>query len=68
MDQMLPPVRQLAKLLGLSVNTVRLAYKTLTQERLVVTRPKRGTVVIGIPEVSAKSLSPESATEEVITP
>lgn len=66
MGEMLPPVRDLGRLLGLSVNTVRLAYKTLSDERLVVTRPKRGTVVIGIPEASSKTLSPESAVEEVI--
>lgn len=66
MGQMLPPVRQLAKTLDLSVNTVRLAYKTLTEERLVVTRPKRGTVVVGVPESSKEALSPESAAEEMI--
>jgi len=65
--QMLPPVRQLSKLLGLSVNTVRLAYKILTEERLVVTRPKRGTVVIGTPEAATEPRSPQDADEEMIT-
>jgi DNA-binding transcriptional regulator YhcF (GntR family) len=64
--QILPPVRDLARRMGLSVNTVRLAYKILTEERLVVTRPRRGTEVIGIPEVQAKHLSAESATEEMM--
>jgi DNA-binding transcriptional regulator YhcF (GntR family) len=65
--QILPPVRELAKRMGLSVNTVRLAYKILTEERLVVTRPRRGTEVIGVPEMQPKHLSSESAAEEMMT-
>lgn len=42
----LPPVRQTAKELGLSVDTVRASYKLLETMGLVVTRPNYGTEVI----------------------
>lgn len=43
----LPTVRDMAKELGISVNTVRTAYKILEEQDLIVTRPKVGTVVVG---------------------
>lgn len=42
----LPPVRQTARELGLSVDTVRASYKLLETMGLVVTRPNYGTEVI----------------------
>lgn len=42
----LPPVRETAKELGLSVDTVRASYKMLETMGLVVTRPNYGTEVI----------------------
>lgn len=42
----LPPVRETAKKLGLSVDTVRASYKLLETMGLVVTRPNYGTEVI----------------------
>lgn len=42
----LPPVRQLARHLGINVNTVRVAYRKLEAEGLVETRHGSGTVVL----------------------
>ncbi|NPV71014.1 MAG: GntR family transcriptional regulator [Firmicutes bacterium] len=54
----LPPVRDLARHLSLSVHTVRSAYKILEEEALVVARPKRGTEVIGSPNAGNDVLAP----------
>lgn len=43
----LPPVRTLAADLGLAVNTVAKAYRTLEASGLVETRGRAGTVVMG---------------------
>jgi GntR family transcriptional regulator len=45
----LPPIRQLAGDLGLAVNTVGRAYKELEAARVIETRGRRGTVVLGGP-------------------
>ena len=45
MDRKLPPIRVLADELGISINTVRNAYKRLEQQGWVVTRPHSGTIV-----------------------
>lgn len=44
----LPPIRKLASELGVSVNTVRSAYKQLEEQGLVVTRPHHGTTVLSL--------------------
>jgi DNA-binding transcriptional regulator YhcF (GntR family) len=45
----LPPIRQLAGDLGLAVNTVGRAYKELEAARVIETRGRHGTVVLGAP-------------------
>ncbi len=42
----LPPIRELATQLGIHMHTVRQAYHALEADKLVETRPKRGTIVI----------------------
>ena len=51
----LPPVRQLAADLELAPNTVARAYRELEQERLIVTRGRRGTFVAGGPVAAQES-------------
>ena len=46
----LPPVRQMSKELGLSVDTIRAAYKSLEEAGLVITRPQHGTEVVKQPD------------------
>lgn len=43
----LPPIRGLAKALGINLNTVRAAYKRLEADGLVTTQRGRGTTVLG---------------------
>lgn len=57
----LPPIRTLADDLGVSVNTVRNAYKQLEQQEMVVTRPHHGTIVL------AESIDKRQMEEELIT-
>ncbi len=45
-EEVLPPMPQLAKHLGVSEITVRAAYRRLADEGLVLARPRRGTVVL----------------------
>jgi DNA-binding transcriptional regulator YhcF (GntR family) len=52
---LLPPVRDLAQCLGLSVNTVLGAYHELKKQHLIVSRPKRGTEVIGPTPVESET-------------
>ncbi|WP_309108143.1 GntR family transcriptional regulator [Arthrobacter sp.] len=49
----LPAVRGLAADLGLAAGTVARAYKELEQAGLIETRRRNGTVVVGMPAVSA---------------
>ena len=42
----LPPIRDLAKALGVNLNTVRAAYKRLEADGLVTTQRGRGTTVL----------------------
>lgn len=44
----LPPVRYLASELGMSIDTVRAAYKALEEKGLVMTRPHHGTEIISL--------------------
>ena len=44
--EQLPPIRDLAKVLGINFNTVRAAYKQLEADGLVVTQRGRGTSVL----------------------
>jgi GntR family transcriptional regulator len=45
-DPLLPPVRQVAKDLGVNLNTVAFAYRRLQQEGLIRVRHGSGAVVI----------------------
>jgi len=45
----LPPLRELSKKLNLSINTVRMGYKMLEEQLLIVTRPHYGTQIVDFP-------------------
>jgi len=57
----LPPIRVLADALGVSVNTVRNAYKRLEQQEMVVTKPHTGTIVL------TESMDKRHIEEELVT-
>lgn len=58
----LPPVRGLAADLGLAAGTVARAYKELEQAGLIETRRRNGTVVVGMPAVTAPGSGETPAT------
>lgn len=60
----LPPVRGLAADLGLAAGTVARAYKELEQARLIETRRRNGTVVVGPVPAGAPG---SSETAETVT-
>lgn len=58
----LPPIRQLARDLGLAVNTVARAYRELEEQGLVATRGRNGTVVAAPPPAALRSPIDDEAT------
>lgn len=61
----LPALRDLAKQLNLSIDTVRAAYQILEKEGLVLSRPHHGTEVIGL--MSAKAVKSNDPLEEELS-
>lgn len=55
----LPPIRQLARDLGLALNTVARAYHELELDGLVHTNGRRGTVVASAPVTTSAELDAE---------
>lgn len=66
----LPPIRELAKSLGVNLHTVRAAYRRLADRALVDMAPGRGTTVIGpdLAGLAADRLGDRSFTVGVILP
>jgi len=61
--ELLPPVRELASRLGLSINTILNAYKDLEDQELVVARPRHGTEVTGMVKAGGQKIEEAEAGE-----
>lgn len=64
----MPSIRQLAVALGVSVITVKRAYRDLEQEGIIVTRHGKGSMVAPNPDVGARQVEQdlERALEQVL--
>lgn len=62
----LPPVREMATRLGVGIETVRTAYKTLEAMQLVSTRPHHGTRVLLLDQSALRSTADDSMLRTVI--
>lgn len=63
----LPPVRELATLLGVNRNTAVAAYRQLAQAGLVVSRGRAGTVVAGHESVAQEGYAADTVLRDVAT-
>jgi GntR family transcriptional regulator len=63
--ELLPPVREVAARLGLSINTILNAYKDLEDQELVVARPRHGTEVIGMVKAGGRQVDEGEAGESL---
>lgn len=63
----LPPVRELAALLGVNRNTAVAAYRQLAQAGLVVSRGRAGTIVAGHESVAQEGYAPDTVLRDVGT-
>lgn len=63
----LPPVRELASLLGVNRNTAVAAYRQLAQAGLVVSRGRAGTVVAGVESVAQEGYAADTVLRDVGT-
>lgn len=63
----LPPVRELAALLGVNRNTAVAAYRLLAQAGVVVARGRAGTVIAGHEAVAQEGYAPDSVLRDIGT-
>lgn len=63
----LPPVRELASMLGINRNTAVAAYRQLAQAGLVVSRGRAGTVVAGLAAVAQEGYAADTVLRDVGT-
>nr|WP_201469808.1 aminotransferase class I/II-fold pyridoxal phosphate-dependent enzyme [Microbacterium hydrocarbonoxydans] len=63
----LPPVRELASLLGVNRNTAVAAYRQLAQAGLVVSRGRAGTIIAGHESVAQEGYAPDTVLRDVGT-
>lgn len=64
---LLPPVRELATILGVNRNTAVAAYRQLAQAGLVVSRGRAGTVVAGHESVAQEGYAADTVLRDVAT-
>ncbi len=64
---LLPPVRELAALLGVNRNTAVAAYRQLAQAGLVVSKGRAGTVISGHESVAQEGYAPDTVLRDVGT-
>jgi GntR family transcriptional regulator len=64
-DTRLPSIRQLAADLAVAPGTVARAYRELEVERVIVTKGRHGTFVVGPPELSRRERDRRLASEAV---